>query len=825
MPTSNLSRPRLDLVPERRGESARASRSNLPAQLTPLIGREREAAAGREILRRPSVRLLTLTGPGGVGKTHLGMRLAEDLIGELADGTRFVSLARISDPELVVSAIAHVLELEKAGERSLVERLKEYLQDKRLLLVLDNFEHVAQAAPVVTELLTNCPHLKVLATSRQALHLSGEQEFPVPPLELPDMERIPETGELLKSPAVALFVARARAVKPDFRLTGESAEAVAGICHRLDGLPLAIELAAARIRLLLPRALLARLDRRLPLLTGGALDLPERQQTLRNTIDWSHDLLDEEERRLFRRLSVFVGGCTLEAAEAVCNAIEDPPGDTLDGLTSLIDKSLLRQEEGVGGESRFAMLETIREHALEQLAASEEAEEIQNAHTTHYLALAEEAEPELNGAEQRAWLERLEAEHSNLRAVLQRSLERGDRETALRLGGALWRFWLSQGHLSEGRRWLEEALAGGGSVPLSMLAKALSGAGTLAHYQGDYGQAAELCGESLQLSRQLEDKRLIASALDGLALVARTGGRYAAARGMYEETREIFSEQGDEWGVAHSLHYEGISVWQQGKHAEARPLLEESLKLYRELGDRQGIAGVLHLLRVAQDDPGTARALCEESLDICREIGDKRGMARGLIGLGEVALGQGDCSTARAAYEESIALFRELGDRWFLAVALDGLAGAISAAGRPAGATRLLGTAESLFESIGAPLPPHCTPAHERTLAAIRTRLGKEDLAAAWAEGRSMTPEQAVAALEQSAVESIAPSSPYLAGLTRREVEVLRLVAEGLTDAQVAEKLFISLRTVNAHLRSVYAKLGVSTRSAATRYAVEHELV
>jgi predicted ATPase/DNA-binding CsgD family transcriptional regulator len=825
VPKSNHFRPMLDPVPKRRGASARASRSNLPAQLTPLIGREREVVASRKILCRPGVRLLTLTGPGGVGKTRLGLRLAEDLIGDFVDGVRFVSLAPVDDPELVVPTIAQTLELEETEERSLFELLKKNLQDKRLLLVLDNFEHVAQAAPVVTELLTACPHLKVLATSRQALHLSGEQEYPVPPLELPDLKHLPRIGDLLKSPAVALFVARARAVKPDFRLTGESAEAVAGICHRLDGLPLAIELAAARIRLLPPRALLARLDQRLPLLMGGALDLPERQRTLRNTIDWSHDLLDEEERRLFRRLSVFVGGFTLHAVETVCDAIEDSPGDTLDGLTSLISKSLLLQMDQADGEPRAAMLQAIREYALERLATSGEAEEIQNAHTAYYLALAEEAEPGLNSTEQRAWLERLEADHSNLRAVLQRSLERGDRETALRLGGALWRFWLARGHLSEGRRWLEEALAGGSSASASVLAKALNGAGILSHYQSDYGRAAELCGKSLQISRRLEDKRGIASALNGLALVARSGGRYAAARGMYEESREIFRELGDEWGVAHSLHYEAISVWQQGKHAEARPLLEESLKLYRELGDRQGIAGVLHLLRVAQDDLATARALCEESLDICREIGDKRGMARGLIGLGEVALGQSDHAAARAAYEESVAMFRELGDRWFLAVSLDGLAGVISAEGQFTSAARLLGTAEALFESIGAPLPPHCRPAHERTLAALRARLDEETLVVAWAEGRSMPPEQAVAALEQPGVEPAAPSSPYPAGLTAREVEVLRLVATGLTDAQIAEKLFISLRTVNAHLRSIYAKLGVGSRSAATRYAVEHELI
>jgi predicted ATPase len=403
--------------------------NNLPAQLTPLIGREREIATVKEILQREEVRLLTLTGPGGVGKTRLGLRVAADLIEDFEDGVRFVSLAVIRDPELVVVTIARALELEEAGERSPLERLKAHLREKRLLLLLDNFEHVVETAPAVAELLRACSRLKALVTSREVLHLSGEHEFPVPPLELPDTEHPSDIEALSRKASVALFIQRAQAVEPDFRMTGENAPAVSGICRRLDGLPLAIELAAARTRLLTPQALLTRLHHRLRVLTGGARDAPARQQTLKRTIEWSYALLAADEQQLFRRLAVFVGGCTLEA---VVNAAGEPETEVLEGLEALVEKSLLRRVEQVNGEPRLSMLETIREYALERLAMCGEEEDVCSRHARYYLALA--AAPKLTTGEQVARLDRLETEHGNLRAALGWFLDRGETEAALRLG-------------------------------------------------------------------------------------------------------------------------------------------------------------------------------------------------------------------------------------------------------------------------------------------------------------------------------------------------------------------------------------------------------
>jgi predicted ATPase/DNA-binding CsgD family transcriptional regulator len=821
VPEADQSRQVLEIVPQRRDEPARTSESNLPARLTSLIGREREADAVRGILQRPDVRLVTLTGPGGVGKTHLGLRIAGDLIAEFADGVRFVSLAPIRDPDLVVPAIAQTLGLREAGERPLLERLKSHLRDKRLLLLLDNFEQVTEAAPVVAELLKSCASLKALVTSRETLRLSGEQEFPLPPLELPDPNRPP--GTEARYDAVELFVERARAVKPDFRLTGENAPLVAEICVRLDGLPLAIELAAARIKLLPPRKMLRRLEHRLRLLTTGARDAPARQKTLEKTMEWSYDLLNADEQLSFRRLAVFSGGCSLEAAEWV---VGEPGGDTLGMLAALIDKNLLRQAEGDDGEARLMMLETIREYAIKRLSSSGEEESIRRAHAEYYLALAEEAGPGLTTAGQVKWLNLLDAEHDNLRAALQWALERNEAETGLRLGRALWRFWYLRCYLSEGQRWLEETLALSGGSPI-LRAGVLSGAGHIAWGRGDFERAATLREESLKLFRQLGDKAGIAASLNGLSFVSRMRGDYAAAREMCSEALVIYRELDDRWGIAQSLFLSGATAAFQGDHEAGRPLLEESVALYREVGEGQGLAdalGVLGMSALSREDYGAVRPLLEECRKIVQSVGYRRGLAKTSSCLGDLVLNQGDPGKAHALYTEGLEILKELDDKWWMAWCLEGLAGVAAAQGQPERAARIFGATETLREEIKGPRPAAHRADYERMVAAARSRLDNETFAAAWEEGRAMTPEQALAsdepALRQTGKE---PSRP--AGLTIREVEVLGLVARGMNNARVAEELFVSPRTVDAHLRSIYEKLGVSSRTAAAHYATDHELL
>lgn len=589
--------------------------TNLPLQLTPFIGRDREVAAVRERLLQPEVRLLTLTGPGGTGKTRLALQVAADLLDAFRDGVWFVNLAPISDPALVTPTIASTLDVTEVAGQVLLETLKAFLRNKQLLLVLDNFEQVLPAAPVVTDLVVTAPGLTVLVTSRTLLGLYGEHNVAVPPLKVPDRTHLPPLERLGQYEAVRLFTERAQAAKAGFTITNENAPAVAEICMRLDGLPLAIELAAARIRLLSPQALLQRLSNRLKLLTGGGRDLPVRQQTLRGAIEWSYSLLDTAEQTLFARLAVFVGGSTLEAVEAVCNAEDDLGVDVLDAIASLVDKSLLQQAEGSGGEPRFVMLETIREYAWERLEMSGEADAIGRCHAEYFLTVAERAAPELSGPPQAVWLQQLEVEHANLRAALVWTLSpAGKVDVALRLGGALGQFWIKRSYLSEGRRWLEAVHArsslaeaeaatsapvprvGGGVSDPSLRARVLLWAGMLASHQGDYVAARSRLDASVALWRGVEDRQATAQALNALGNTVSSQGDHPVARRHYQESLELWRELRDRRGIATVLTNQGMESLDQGDYATARALAEESLLLWREVGDRWAIALVLNNL-------------------------------------------------------------------------------------------------------------------------------------------------------------------------------------------------------------------------------------
>jgi predicted ATPase/DNA-binding CsgD family transcriptional regulator len=850
----------------------------LPVQLTSLIGREQEAASVAALLRRPESRLLTLTGTAGIGKTRLAIQAAADLLEDFADGVAFVSLAPIRDSTLVLATIAHTLGLTDPGNEP-GDPLRVFLRNKHLLLVLDNFEHVIDAASDLMDLLAASPRLKLLVTSREVLHLRAEQQFTVPPLALPDLAHLPDSESIAQYPAVKLFIQRAQAVQHDFQITPTNAPLLAEICTRLDGLPLAIELAAARVRLLSPPALLARLGRRFEVLSGGVHDLPERQRTLRATLAWSYELLSARERRLFRRLSVFVGGCTLSAAEALCRALDPAEINVFDAITSLLDKSLVHTLEEEGSESRLLLLETVREYAWERLSVDEEVEAVRRAHAVYCLTLAEEAELHLYGAEQDLWQKRLSREQGNLRAALQwlvaeQTTEK--QEMALRLASALARFWEVQHRLQEGRTFLEQALAGSEEIVAPLVrARALETFVFVTLNQGDIERAEALAEQCLALYRQLEDEQGIAVALQRLGMIARTKGNFAAARSLLEEALALYREMGHTSNTAWALFHLGLLEERQGTYAHARTRFEESLALFRQVGDKKGMVNALYWLAcmflnqgetttaatlleegcklareigyhvgladclralcevtLSQGDPAAACARAEESLGVLREIGARDDqIASSLIRLARAQAHQGDFAAARASYEESLEQALKGGFKEEVASGLEGLAGVVAAQGALIWAAHLWGTATSVREAIGVPMPPLERADYEHAVAGTRLRLGEKAWALAWEEGQAMTPEQALAfqaelpASTQATPLPLRSSPAYPDGLTAREVEVLQSVSQGLTDAQVADKLVISPRTVQGHLRSIYNKINVSSRSAATRYAVEHKLV
>ena len=739
-----------DRFSEKPVEQVEVRPAHLPVQRTGFVGREKEIAAAKELLLRQGVRLVTVTGPGGIGKTRLALQVASGLVESFPGGTHFVALSPVSDPDMIASVIVQTLGIREAGGQSPLEILKENLQDSLrgpMLLVLDNFEQLLPAAPTVAELLAIGSNLKILVTSRAALHVYGEHEFPVPPLALPDAQSRPPVEVLSQYPAVALFVQRAVAAKPDFELNRGNASAITEICARLDGLPLAIELAAARVKVLSPASMRTRLASRLQLLTGGARDLPQRQQTLRGAMDWSYDLLSAAEQKLFRRLAVFVGGCNLEGVEAVCDTKTDLDLDLLDGMASMVDKSLVQQVEPAKGESRFVMLETIREYALEKLEASGEKALTKRAQAAYCLVLAEEEVPE-QGAGGAEWLERFGLEHDNFRAGLEWLTETGDAEWGLRLGAALFRFWETREYLAEGRDSLGNLLKlAQAAAPTKARTRALFAAGVLAGEQGDYASADALIGESLDIARQLGDHQGVAVSLNALAVLARDQGNVAVARSLFEESLEQWRELGDQKAVARSLSNLANVVKLQGDNACARSLYAECLSIFRELGDRTGVAWSTNYQGdVARDqgDSGAARTLYEQGLAIFRELDDRWGIAGTLADLGSLAREERDYPTAHSLYRESIKLFQELEHKRGIARLLECFACCAAVQLEAARSLRLAGAAAALRQNIGAPLTSAEQAKLEASLHPARQALTSTAGGAAWLEGWALPVDKAI---------------------------------------------------------------------------------
>jgi predicted ATPase len=726
---------------------------NLPIPRTRFVGREKERQAVRDLLERSDVRIVTLTGFGGIGKTRLALQVAEDMADRFPGGVYFVPLASAGTADQMISAVSQALGVRESPGQPLLESLKEHLLGSSrapMLLVLDNFEQLLPAAPTVADLVASGGTIKVVATSRSPLHVYGEQEFPVPPLALPDLRSLPSLENLTRYESVALFLQRAQAIKPDFALTTENAAAIAEICARLDGLPLALELAAARIKLLPPAAMQSRLEKRLALLTGGSLDLPARQRTLRGAIEWSYDLLNEDEQKVFRRLAVFVGGCTLEAVEAVCNAKSDLAVDALDGMASMVDKSLMRQIDLDGEEPRFVMLGTIREYALERLTASGDEPITRRAHAAYCLVLAEEVGSADSGVEPSGWLARCEREQENFRAALDWLCRTDGAPWGLRLGGALFQFWERREYITEGREWLTRLLnLPGAAARDKVRARALFAAGVLAGPQKDYEAADAFLTESLEINRETDDKWAAAVSLNALAVTALDRRDVAAARSLSEQNLAVWRELGDRAAVARSLSNLASVVKEEGDFPLARSLYDEALWIFREIGDATATARVLNKQGdVAREQGATseARELYEQSLATFQEFGDRWGTGLALSDLGNLARDRGDLSAARTLYQDSLRIFQDLDYKRGVAQILENVACVAADQGEARRALALAGSAAALRHSLGTPLGLSEQAKLEASLASARKALGGSEGALAWMEGWTTPLEKTVEA-------------------------------------------------------------------------------
>jgi excisionase family DNA binding protein len=759
----------------------------LPRPLTTFLGRKQEIAAVAALLTQPEMRLLTLTGPGGTGKTRLALRVAQDLTPHVADAVAFVPLASVAEASLVPSAVAHGLGVRESGDHPITERLIGVLRNRRLLLILDNFEHLLAASPFVGELLTACPELTIVATSRTPLRLSGEQRFPVPPMTLPELTLSVTASAVTETEAVQLFLARVRAAQPAFTVDDANAGAVAAICRHLDGLPLAIELAAARIVVFPPPALLARLQRRLPLLVGGPRDAPPRLQTMRDAIAWSYDLLSAEDQALFRRLAIFAGGWTLAAAEAVAGA----EIDVVRGLSALVASSLVRQDGGTDDEPRYQMLETLREFGLERLEAAREDAAIRQRHAAYFLALVERWSPDpvLPGEPRR--MAAIAPDYDNVRLALTWLDESDDANAFLRLAGSLFDFWLSRGLFAEGRQWLDRALARRDRATPTVLLRALTTAGALARYQGDASAASPLSDEALLLARSVGSAGQLVTALINSGLLA------------------YFQE--------HS--------------AEAQELLEEALTTARDLPDedptKRHVTGVictnLGLVAFAQGQLERAASWCDEAVAILRATDYPWALGHALTALGGIAYLRGDLSKAASLFGEAVELAWAIPDPRKLAMALLGVAGVTAARGRVDTGARLLGAAEAISQHAGAPFAPSDRPVYDRVVAALTAALGEVRLGELRQAGHALSMESAAStsreAIQSALTEAAARRARAPSSLTTREIAVLRFLALARTDQEIADALFISRRTVNGHVARILAKLEVPTRRAAVERA------